>query len=227
MQKTLIWDIPTRLFHWLIVASLLAQYATVEWLENKVQWHFYIGYFTLFLIVFRIIWGFVGTQHAKFSSFITGPRKVFNYIKTLFNRHSEPAIGHNPLGGWFVVVMLVLLAIQAVSGLFMTDDIFLDGPYRQLAGEETLALMNTLHHLAFDVLLYVIALHIGAVIFYSVYKKQKLVPAMVHGNKESATAGITDSRILRAFVVALIAAAAVYVAIEVYPPAPQADEYYY
>lgn len=98
MQKTLIWDIPTRLFHWLIVASLLAQYATVEWLENKVQWHFYIGYFTLFLIVFRIIWGFVGTQHAKFSSFITGPRKVFNYIKTLFNRQSEPAIGHNPLG---------------------------------------------------------------------------------------------------------------------------------
>ncbi len=109
----------------------------------------------------------------------------------------------------------------------MTDDIFLDGPYRQLAGEETLALMNTLHHLAFDVLLYVIALHIGAVIFYSVYKKQKLVPAMVHGKKESATAGITDSRILRALIVALIAAAAVYVAIEVYPPAPQADEYYY
>ena len=135
MQKTLIWDIPTRLFHWLIVASLLAQYATVEWLENKVQWHFYIGYFTLFLIVFRIIWGFVGTQHAKFSSFITGPRKVFNYIKTLFKWQSEPAIGHNPLGGWFVVVMLVLLTIQAVSGLFMTDDIFLDGPYRQLAGE--------------------------------------------------------------------------------------------
>ena len=145
-------------------------------LKTKCNGYFYIGYFTLFLIVFRIIWGFVGTQHAKFSSFITGPRKVFNYIKTLFNRQSEPAIGHNPLGGWFVVVMLVLLTIQAVSGLFMTDDIFLDGPYRQLAGEETLALMNTLHHLAFDVLLYVIALHIGAVIFYSVYKKQKLVP---------------------------------------------------
>ena len=127
--------------------------------------------------------------------------------------------------------MLVLLAIQAVSGLFMTDDIFLDGPYRQLASEETLSLMNTLHHLAFDALLYVITLHIGAVIFYSVYKKQKLVPAMVHGSKdsinESKTAGIADSRLLRALVVAIIAAAFVYVAIEVYPPEPQVNEYYY
>ena len=87
--------------------------------------------------------------------------------------------------------------------------------------------MNSLHHLAFDVLLYVIALHVGAVIFYSVYKKQKLVPAMVHGNKVTNTVGITDSRIFRALIVALIAAAAVYVAIEVYPPAPQVDEYYY
>lgn len=227
MQKTLIWDIPTRLFHWLIVASLLAQYATVEWLENKVQWHFYIGYFTLFLVVFRLLWGIVGTQHAKFSSFVTGPKAVLNYVKTLFSRHSEPAVGHNPLGGWFVIVMLVLVAIQAISGLFMTDDIFLDGPYRQLANEDTLALMNSLHHFAFDVLLYVIALHIGAVVFYSVYKKQKLVPAMVHGNKVTNTVGITDSRIFRALIVALIAAAAVYVAIEVYPPAPQVDEYYY
>ncbi|AXT40695.1 cytochrome B [Alteromonas sp. BL110] len=231
MQKTLVWDLPTRLFHWLIVASLLAQYATVEWLENKVQWHFYIGYFTLFLIVFRLIWGVVGTRHARFSSFVTGPKRVFSYVKTLFNRRSEPAIGHNPLGGWFVIVMLVLLTIQAVSGLFMTDDIFLDGPYRQLASEETLGLMNTLHHLAFDVLLYVIALHIGAVIFYSIYKKQKLVPAMVHGSKDSInkskTAGIADSRLLRALIVALVAATVVYVAIEVYPPAPQVNEYYY
>ncbi|WP_179985169.1 cytochrome b/b6 domain-containing protein [Alteromonas macleodii] len=231
MQKTLVWDLPTRLFHWLIVASLLAQYATVEWLENKVQWHFYIGYFTLFLIVFRLIWGVVGTRHARFSNFVTGPKKVFSYVKTLFNRQSEPAIGHNPLGGWFVIVMLALLAIQAISGLFMTDDIFLDGPYRQLASEETLDLMNTLHHLAFDALLYVIALHIGAVIFYSVYKKQKLVPAMVHGSKDSLkepkTAGIADSRLLRALIVALIAAAFVYVAIEVYPPEPQVNEFYY
>lgn len=227
MQKTLIWDLPTRLFHWLLVASLLAQYATAEWLDNAIQWHFYIGYFTLFLVVFRIMWGVVGTQYAKFSSFVAGPKRVINYLKTVFDRDSAPSVGHNPLGGWFVIVMLVLVAIQAISGLFMTDDIFLDGPYRQLAGDETLDLMNTLHHLAFDLLLYVIALHIGAVMFYSVFKRQKLVAAMIHGNKVSKTAGIAHSRLLRAIIVAVIAALAVYLAIEVYPPAPQVDEYYY
>ena len=86
MQKTLIWDLPTRLFHWLLVVSLLAQYATAEWLDNAIQWHFYIGYFTLFLVVFRIMWGVAGTQYAKFSSFVTGPGRVINYLKTLFDR---------------------------------------------------------------------------------------------------------------------------------------------
>ncbi len=227
MQKVLVWDIPTRFFHWLLVASLLAQYATAEWFENAIQWHFYIGYFTLFLVVFRVLWGLVGTHYARFNSFVTGPRDVVNYIMTLFDKHSASSVGHNPLGGWFVIVMLVLVAVQAVSGLFMTDDIFLDGPYRQLADKETLALMNTLHHLAFDILLYVIALHIAAVIFYGVYKKQKLVPAMVHGKKESKTAGISDSRLVIALLVALLAAAIVYVAIDVFPPTPEVDEYYY
>lgn len=227
MQKVLVWDIPTRVFHWLLVSSLLAQYATAEWLENAIQWHFYIGYFTLFLVIFRILWGFVGTQYARFSSFVTGPRKVIRYMKTLFDKDSMPSIGHNPLGGWFVVIMLVLVAVQAISGLFMTDDIFLDGPYRPLADEQTLALMNSLHHLAFDLLLYVIALHIAAVVFYGIYKKQKLVPAMVHGKKVSKTVGITDSRLISALVVALLAAAIVYVAIEVYPPTPEIEEYYY
>ena len=227
MQKVLVWDIPTRVFHWLLVSSLLAQYATAEWLENAIQWHFYIGYFTLFLVIFRILWGFVGTQYARFSSFVTGPRKVIRYMKTLFDKDSMPSIGHNPLGGWFVVIMLVLVAVQAISGLFMTDDIFLDGPYRPLADEQTLALMNSLHHLAFDLLLYVITLHIAAVVFYGIYKKQKLVPAMVHGKKVSKTVGIAGSRLISALVVALLAAAIVYVAIEVYPPTPEIEEYYY
>ena len=227
MQKVLVWDIPTRVFHWLLVSSLLAQYATAEWLENAIQWHFYIGYFTLFLVIFRILWGFVGTQYARFSSFVTGPRKVIRYLKTLFDKDSMPSIGHNPLGGWFVIAMLVLVAVQAISGLFMTDDIFLDGPYRPLADEKTLALMNSLHHLAFDILLYVIALHIAAVFFYSIYKKQKLVPAMLHGKKVSKAVGIAGSRLVRALVIALLAAAIVYVAVEVYPPAPEVEEYYY
>jgi len=226
MQKQLIWDLPTRLFHWLLVASIVAQYVTAEWLDNAVQWHFYIGYFTLGLLAFRLVWGIVGPTYARFSQFVKGPRAVFGYIHTLFDKNSQPVAGHNPLGGWFVIVMLVLLMVQGVSGLFMTDDIFLDGPYRGAVGESTLEAMNTLHHLAFDILLWVIGLHIGAILFYAVYKKQKLVPPMLHGKKATADAGIPSSRLWLAVVIVLLTAAALYYAIEIAPPAPAVEDYF-
>jgi len=226
MQNKLIWDIPTRLFHWLLVASVVAQYVTAEWLDNAVQWHFYIGYFTLGLLIFRLIWGFVGPTYAQFSQFVKGPKAVIGYISNLFNKNSPAVAGHNPLGGWFVIIMLVLLSIQAVSGLFMTDDIFLDGPYRSAVSEDTLDLMNTLHHLAFDILIWVIALHISAILFYAVYKKQKLVPPMVHGKKATNDKAITSSRLWLALVVALISAAAVYYIVEIAPPAAEIEEFY-
>lgn len=226
MQKKLIWDIPTRLFHWLLVASILAQYATAEWMDNAVQWHFYIGYFTLGLLAFRLVWGVVGPTYARFSQFVKGPKAVIRYISTLFDKNSEPVAGHNPLGGWFVVVMLCLLIVQGVSGLFMTDDVFLDGPYRSAVDDSTLALMNTLHHLAFDILLWVIGLHIAAIGFYAVYKKQKLVPPMLHGKKATQNAPIPSSRLWLALVVVLITAATLYYVIEVAAPAPSVDDYF-
>ena len=226
MQNKLIWDLPTRLFHWLLVASVVAQYVTAEWLDNAVQWHFYIGYFTLGLLIFRIIWGFVGPAYARFGQFVKGPKAVIGYIGNLFNKNSPAVAGHNPLGGWFVIVMLVLLSIQAVSGLFMTDDIFLDGPYRHVVSENTLDIMNKLHHLAFDILIWVIALHISAILFYAVYKKQKLVPPMVHGKKATNDKAIASSRLWLALVVALVSAAAVYYIVEIAPPAAEIEEFY-
>lgn len=226
MKKALIWDLPTRLFHWLLVASLMAQYVTAAWLDNAVQWHFYIGYFTLGLIAFRIIWGVIGPKYARFSQFVTGPSSVVNYIKTLFLKKAAPTAGHNPLGGWFVVIMLVLVAVQGISGLFMTDDVFLDGPYRQMADSDTIEVMNWLHHVAFDTLIYVIALHIGAITFYTFYKKQALVPAMLHGKKRTNDYSIKSSRMLLAVIISLCVAGALYYAIEIYPPVPVVDDYF-
>ena len=236
MKKRLIWDLPTRLFHWLLVLSILAQYVTADLLDDAVQWHFYIGYFTLGLIIFRLLWGMVGPKYAKFSQFVTGPSAVFAYAKTLFDRDSLPSVGHNPLGGWFVVVMSVLVLVQAVSGLYMTDDIFLDGPLRSMAAENVLEIMNTLHHVAFDTLLYVIALHIGASVFYGIYKRQQLLPPMISGKKPlpvddeqyyGETQGIQHSHLGRAIIIALIAAASVYIIVEVLPPSSTATQYYY
>lgn len=227
MEKKLIWDIPTRLFHWLLVLSLAGQYITAEWMDNAMQWHFYLGYFTLGLIIFRVIWGFVGSDYARFSQFICGPKAAFGYLTTLFKQDSVAHAGHNPLGGLVVIVMLALIAVQAVSGLFMTDDIFLDGPWHSAVEDGTLDTMAFLHNNVFNILLAVIALHIAAIGFYAIYKKQKLAPAMIHGKKQTREKGITSSRLLAAIIVALISAGIVYYVVEVAPPEAAEEEFYY
>lgn len=227
MEKRLIWDLPTRLFHWLLVASLTIQYATAEWMDDAMEWHFYVGYFTIGLVLFRIIWGFIGPEHARFRHFLKGPGAIASYIRTLPDKHAAAHTGHNPLGGVFVVVMLLLIAVQAVSGLFMTDDVFLDGPYRHLVSSETQDLMNTLHHQVINALLLVIALHIAAIAFYAIYKKQSLTPPMIHGKKATNTPGISSSRLFLAVIVIAIVAAIVYAGVEVLPPEPVDDGFYY
>ena len=227
MEQKLIWDIPTRLFHWLLVFSLVGQYVTAELMDNAMQCHFYLVYFTLGLIIFRIIWGFVGSDYARFGQFLYGPKAVVGYLSTLFARNSHAHAGHNPLGGWVVVVMITLVMIQAVSGLFMTDDVFLDGPWRSAVEDATLDTMSFLHNNVFNVLLAVIVLHIAAIGFYAVYKKQRLAPAMVHGKKTTAEKGITSSRLLAAIIAALISAGVVYYVVEIAPPEAAEEEFYY
>ncbi|NVK56086.1 MAG: cytochrome b/b6 domain-containing protein [Alteromonadaceae bacterium] len=227
MQKRLIWDIPTRLFHWLLVACILAQYLTAEVLD-AIDWHFKIGYFTLGLILFRLLWGFTGTTYARFSQFLTGPGKVLAYSKTIAHSHSPDHAGHNPLGGWMVMVLLLLVALQGISGLFIGDDIINNGPYYDAVSQATRDTMNTIHHTAFNILLAAIALHVAAVVFYTRYKKQLLVPAMLHGKKATNEPGISSSRLLLALTLVIIVIATMYYVIEIAPPAPavDADMYY-
>lgn len=227
MEKRLIWDFPTRLFHWLLVACILAQYLTAE-VFDAIDWHFKIGYFTLGLILFRLLWGFIGTTYARFSQFLAGPSKVLSYAKTVTAPNSPEYAGHNPMGGWMVIALLALVALQGISGLFINDDIINAGPYYNAVSETTRDIMNTVHHTAFNVLLAAIVLHIAAVIFYTRYKKQLLVPAMLHGKKITNQPGITSSRLLLALILVIIVIAAMYYIIEIAPPAPamDADMYY-
>lgn len=227
MAKKLIWDLPTRLFHWLLVLSITAQYVTAELLENAMQWHFYVGYFTLGLILFRLIWGVTGTRYARFRQFLWGPVSVAAYARSLPDRNAKAHAGHNPLGGWAIVAMLLLIGAQGVSGLFLTDDVFLDGPYRHLVDETRQNMANTVHHTGFDILLIIIALHLIAIAFYSFYKRQSLVPAMLHGMKETASSGIRSSRLGLAILIALLCAGLVYYVIFVAPPAPVTEALYY
>lgn len=227
MERRLVWDLPTRLFHWLLVVSLIVQYLTANWIENAMQWHVYCGYFTLGLLVFRILWGLAGPKHARFTHFIVSPVTVFNYSKHLFSRHSEAFAGHNPLGGYVVVIMLTMLITQAVSGLFMTDDIFMEGPWYASASQATRDWMNTLHRTGFDWLLAIIALHIIAVIFYTAFKKQPLTSAMLHGKKRTNAPAIRSSRLWLAVLLAVLTAFIIYYIVVIAPPAPVAEEVFY
>lgn len=209
MQKQLIWDLPVRLFHWLLVLSLASQYITAELLEDYMDVHFYIGYFTLGLIIFRLIWGFVGPTHSRFSHFIRSPIAAFHYFKLLLQRKNPKYTGHNPLGGWIVPVVLLLVGLQAISGLFANDDVLLQGPYYSAVDSDLQAIFQWLHHNLFNVIIAVIVLHLLAIVWYQLVLKYPIVGAMLHG-KKSAKTGISSSRILLALVIVVLIALFLY-----------------
>ena len=173
-----VWDLPTRLFHWLLVLCIALAWWTGE--EDDYDRHAWVGYTVLVLVVFRLLWGLVGSRHSRFSDFLAGPRRISAYLKG-----EEPAgPGHNPLGGWSVVLMLSLLLLQAVSGLFNSDDVLFNGPFYYAAEVGFRDAMGALHDLVFNLLLGLIALHVCAVLFYQFRRKQPLLQAMLRGSAE-------------------------------------------
>ena len=127
-ERRLVWDLPLRLFHWLFAASVLASWATAELGVSWMKWHLRLGNWMMGLVVFRILWGLAGPRHARFSSFLTGPRKIWRYARGLTaTGRVVNSVGHNPLGGLMVIFMLMLVVLQVGTGLFATDDITWSG----------------------------------------------------------------------------------------------------
>jgi cytochrome b len=213
MKKVKVWDAPVRLFHWVVVGLLCFQYVSVKISGNWMVYHMWSGYTLLTLVLFRIVWGFVGSHHARFGDFLYGPRAIVDYLRTLPRRQAAKFAGHNPVGGLSVVLMLLLLLVQAGTGLFAYDDTnMVEGPLAHFLKTETSALVTTIHRYNFYALLAVVAAHIGAVLFYLLYKSENLVKAMFTGEKllpathvEGRIAGIGAAAAVMA-----VAAAAVY-----------------
>jgi cytochrome b len=227
-EKRLVWDLPLRLFHWLLVLCMTASWITAELGFDWMQIHMYLGYTTLGLLLFRIIWGFVGPRHARFASFLQGPSGIWRYAKGLAAGTMIQTVGHNPLGGIMVIVMLVLVGFQAATGLFATDDIVWTGPYNGAVSEATAERLTSLHQLNFNIILAAVALHLMAIAFYFLVKKQNLVGAMVHGRKLAvhvpADEAISRSELVKAVIVIALSAALVYWLIAS-APVPPADDY--
>ena len=228
-SSRLVWDLPTRIFHWLFVLTICAQYATAKAGFDWMLWHFRLGFFMIGLLTFRIIWGFVGPRHARFASFLKGPGTVLTYMKQVHRvKDALYSVGHNPMGALMVVAMLLLVVAQVTTGLFSTDDIAYTGPYYPLVSNATAERLTAWHHMIFNFIIAAVVLHIAAILFYTLVKRHRLVPAMVHGRKPAehvpAQESIPNSALGRALIVILIAAGVVFlVRHEAPPPAAPAD----
>ncbi len=213
-----VWDLPLRLFHWLLVL-LVSTSAITGWFAAEIgwqgmEWHKRSGYCILALVLFRIGWGFLGGTHARFADFVKSPRTVWRYVTSLLRRKHEPYAGHNPLGGWSVVLMLLSLALQTVTGLFIEDeDLGVEGPLAHLVSGRTGDMLAGVHETNFFVLLALIALHVTAILFYLVVQRENLIQPMLTGYKRlppHADAKPRGGGATRAAVLLILAAALVY-----------------
>jgi len=178
---TPVWDIPVRFFHWMLVLLIAFSWLSgeMEWMD----WHMYSGYAVLTLVLFRILWGFVGSTHARFGDFLYGPGALIAYVRTLPSRTAAKFAGHNPLGGISVVLVLLCVLIQAGTGLFSNDDILTEGPLYKHVSKELSDWLTTIHKYNFNVLLTLIAVHVSAILYYLLYKSENLIKPMFTGRK--------------------------------------------
>ncbi|MCP5371468.1 MAG: cytochrome b/b6 domain-containing protein [Hyphomicrobiales bacterium] len=212
-SKIRVWDLPVRLFHWLLVVLVAVSiYTGLTGGLKGMDLHMVSGQAILCLVAFRVLWGFIGSRHARFVHFVRGPRAMLAYLRdSRAGRAWTP--GHNPLGALSVLAMLALLAVQGTTGLFANDDIFLEGPLAAKVSKGTSDYLTFIHHLAADALFILIGLHLAAILGYLVVKRDNLVTPMVTGRKvPPAGAGAEDRPFasLRRALLVLVFVACVY-----------------
>ncbi len=179
-----VWDLPTRLFHWLLAGLIVFAWWSAE--SDHLAWHKMAGSSIAGLLVFRVWWGLFGGSTARFSDFLRGPKTVFAYLS---GKTGEGRIGHNPLGALSVIALLLTTIVIVVAGLFAVDTDGLEsGPLSSMVDFDGGRLAAKIHGYGFEALEILIGLHILAIVFYTVFKRQPLVPAMIHG-KTSARDG--------------------------------------
>lgn len=173
LQRILVWDFPTRIFHWSLALSFAGAWLTAE-SERYRDIHVMLGYTLLGLIVFRLLWGFLGSRYARFDSFLYGPQKVLGYLRSLLTAHPQHYVGHNPAGSWAIFLLLGLGLLAGVSGILL---------FNEIGGEE---MFEEIHEVAANLMLAVVALHIAGVAVSSLLHRENLVRAMITGYKTAA-----------------------------------------
>ena len=215
-QRIRVWDLPTRLFHWVLAILVVASIISGKIGGNLIDWHGKFGLAILGLLTFRIIWGLVGSTYARFASFFPTPGRIRAYFR---GEWKEP--GHNPLGALSVFALLGLLALQVATGLPGNDDIAFRGPLFDLVGKALSDRMTGIHKLSINLLFALIALHVAAIMFYARARRDNLVKPMITGWKEHPQGRPASGGSIVALVIALtLAATAVHGASGAWLPAP-------
>lgn len=223
-QQRLVWDLPVRVIHWSLLLAVVGSWLTQELPGDWFAWHVRCGYTVLVLVSTRLLWGVVGTRHARFASFVRGPGAVLRYARALLSGSAPRYTGHNPLGALMVLLLLTLLLAQALSGLFANDDILNTGPLFGYVSDATSDRLTSLHHTFFNVLQIAVLLHVAAALVYLFVKKDNLIRPMITGRKAAAEVpaneSITASRAWLALLIAALSAATLWYIVK---HAPSAD----
>lgn len=184
LHRIRIWDLPTRAFHILLALCIGGLIATAEIGEDWMQWHFRLGYVALTLILFRLIWGFLGGHWSRFINFVPTPKRILLYVQSIRRHETTPHIGHNPLGALSVFTMLSVVLLQVLSGFMTDDEIANTGPWVALVSSEWVSLASKYHGDVGKVLLIIlVALHVASVIYYRRVKNEDLITPMLTGDK--------------------------------------------
>lgn len=187
-QVIRIWDLPIRLFHWLLVLCIITSFVTVKIGGNAMELHALSGYCILTLIIFRVCWGLIGSYHARFINFVPSPKRLFQYLTGKISG----GLGHNPLGALSVLALLTSVGVQAVTGLFTNDDIAFEGPFAKYVSSGTVELITSIHYFNEKILIAVIALHLCAILYYQKFKGENLIRPMLLGDKEIDPSAMAD-----------------------------------
>jgi cytochrome b len=192
MQTTRVWDLPTRLFHWLLALAVVGLVVTGQAGGSWMDWHFRLGYSVLALLLFRLVWGFVGGHWSRFANFFYTPTMIWRYLRG--QGTPEQQVGHNPLGFLSILGLLGFALLQVATGLFSDDEIASAGPLSKFASGAWVSRASDYHtEVGKFVLLALIGVHIAAVLFYRIGKGQDLLTPMMNGDKQTGE-GVPSAR---------------------------------
>ncbi len=218
----LVWDWPVRIVHWGLVISILGAFITNRLGVSYFSYHSFFGYTVIVLVVFRVLWGFVGPRHARFSNFVKGPKAVLRYVHATGRGWKTHHAGHNPLGAAMVLLLLALLGAQAAFGLFANDEILEAGPFAGIVSKGFSLGLTSLHRRLFFVIAGAAGLHVGAVLWHWRVKGDNLIGAMITGRKPAHLVErheeIRSSRGLRAVALVLVIGLAFALLLHFAPP---------